>query len=789
LKRTLYIVQLSLCWILIVIASLYTYITLCLPSVAVLADARMQVPLRIYTQDNQLISEYGDQRRIPLAFADIPPSLINAVLATEDKRFFSHSGIDVFGLARAGLIYLSTGKKSQGGSTITMQVARNFFLTRQKSFYRKFKEILLAIKIDHTFSKQKILELYFNKVFLGKHAYGFGAAAQVYYGKPLSQLSLAQYAMLAGLPKAPSSGNPISNPKHAIDRRNHVLYRMLESQQITQAQYDAAIAEPVTARYHVQTVDVPAPYVAEIIGKELTEHFGRDVYAQGLQIHTTISSKDQKAANAAVQNALFNYDKRHGFRKPTTNLGLFSPDEIDQWMTTLQAYHPRFSLQAAAVIDVSNTSVQALLANGNLITIDWAGLSWARPASKHGWPGPAPKKAAQILNIGDVIWVKALKNNRWALSQLPEVEGALVAMNPQTGAVMALVGGLDFEKSKFNRATQAKRQIGSSIKPFIYAAALDKDMTLASIVNDAPIVIQDSGEHKLWRPQNDTKKFYGPTRLREALAKSRNLVSIRVLQHITLPYTLSYLTRFGFDKTRLPNGLSLALGTANFTPLEMANAYSVFANGGYFVPSYLITHITDDQGHTLYQANPTTVCPEHKPKPQADTQENCAKRVINPQTAYLMTQAMAEVIHSGTGRAARSLNRKDLAGKTGTTDDQNDAWFAGFNHSLVAISWVGYDTPQSLYEYGAQTALPMWIDFMRIALRHQPTSLFTEPNDIITVRIDPKTGLIVGPQHTPVMYEKFRRGHLPKKQPETVEDQPKASNTTDNASNNLGGLY
>ncbi|MFN3235066.1 MAG: penicillin-binding protein 1A [Gammaproteobacteria bacterium] len=634
---------------------LYIYMEFGLPSVDVLKDARLQVPLQIYSADNKLIAEYGKKKRIPVRYNEIPTPLVEAVLATEDRRFFEHPGVDIRGLSRAVVNLITTGKKSQGGSTITMQVARNFFLTSKKTYTRKFKEILLAIKIDRELSKEKILELYFNKIFLGNRAYGFGAAARVYYGKSLAELTLPQYAMLAGLPKAPSRLNPLANPNAAMKRRNYVLRRMYEENFITSQEYQSAIRAPITATYHRLRISVNAPFVAELIRQKLVNIYGNKAYTMGFKVYTTIDSEDQQSADDAVNHALFAYKQRH------------------------------------------------------------------------------PSKSQ------------------------PKPQGALVAMNPQTGAVYALVGGADFGKNKFDHITQAKRQVGSSFKPFVYAAALDKGLTLATVINDSPVVMDDSGEKMLWRPENHTKKFYGPTRLREGLVHSLNLVSIRILRQISIPYTLDYLEKFGFDKNTLPSTLSLALGTAQMTPMQVAAGYAVFANGGYHVKPYMVNRIVQGENHIVYQAEPKTIC-------QMDEMNDgqCAARVMSAQTAYLMTSALQDVVKHGTGRAALALKRTDLAGKTGTTDEQYDAWFAGFNQRMVTVAWMGYDMPKSLHEYGAQAALPMWIEFMRQALADTPTAAMAQPDNIVTAKIDPKTGLLVpaGQQH--FIYEYFRKGELPK---------------------------
>ena len=750
----------------------YIYMELFLPSVSQLKEAKLQAPLRIFTEDNKLIAEFGDIRRVPVSFEEIPKPLIDAVLATEDKRFYEHSGVDILGLGRAALKVLATGHKVEGGSTITMQVARNFYLTRKKTYTRKIKEILLAIKIDRNISKQKTLELYFNKVFLGEHAYGFGAAAQIYYGKKLNKLSLAQMATLAGLPKAPSSMNPVVNPKGAKERRNHVLSRMLETHYITKTQFTEAINAPMTAKLHTLKVSVYAPYVAELIRHYLYQKYGEDIYSTGLEVYTTINSRLQQDADDAVRTALLDYDKRHGYRHPETNLGELTLDSMETWPAQLKTMPSIIGLQVAAVINVGDHSAQALLASGEEINIPWSNIKWAQPRLKSGYLGAIPKQPSDVLKVGDVIRIQKNPNGWWSLSQVPQVQGAFVAVNPNSGAITAMVGGLNYSQSNFNHVTQAKRQAGSSFKPFIYAGALDQGLNLATIVNDSPIVLQDSGEKALWRPQNDTLKFNGPTRLKVGLAKSLNLVSIRILQQIGIPYTTKYLERFGFSAEEIPQSLSLALGTANVTPLQLAEGYSVFANGGYLVKPYIIERIQGIKKKPLFQAKAQTLCDNCKDI------ETPAPRTMSPQTNYLIHTALKDVIKEGTGKAARSLNRTDLAGKTGTTNDQHDAWFSGYNRNLVAIAWVGFDTPQTLGEYGAQATLPMWINFMKQALKGKPTADFSTPEGIITARIDPKTGKRVQSGASNYIYEVFREGNLPEY--ETVRAQTPSTNTNKN---------
>lgn len=744
-----------------IVTAVYAYMELQLPNVETLKDVHMQVPLRIYTADGKLIAQYGTKRRIPIRLDQVPKQLINAVLATEDARYYEHPGVDLIGIIRAAKAVIASGKKSQGASTITMQVARNFFLSRKKTYSRKINEILLALKIDKELSKEKVLELYLNKIYLGNRAYGVAAAAKVYYGKTLNQLTLPEMAMIAGLPQAPSRNNPVDNPEGAIKRRNHVLSRMCEVGFISKAQYQLAIQAPMTAKYHAQTIQVKAPYVAEMVRETMVEEYGKSAYDKGLNVYTTLSAKLQKAANTALHDGLLAYDKRHGYRKPTENLGAYNEQT---WLQNLKKKNVIDDLYPAAIVTVGDAQVQALMSNGNIVVIPWAGLSWARPALAHGYVGAAPQHPRDIVKVGDVIRVVQDENGQWRLTQIPQVQGAIVVLNPQDGALLALSGGFDYNRSNFNRAIQAERQPGSSFKPFIYSAALAKGYTLATMINDAPVVMKDSGENQLWRPVNDTLKFYGPTPLRIGLIKSRNLVSIRLLQAIGIPYALNYVKRFGFDANTLPNTLSLALGSGTVTPMQIANGYAVFANGGYRINPYFIQKIDDQHSQALYRAAPMQACSacitnvnlpiEQMPQPPA-------LRVITPQNAYLITQALRGVIQAGTGRAARVLKRPDLAGKTGTTNKQVDAWFSGFNSNIVVTVWVGFDNLKPLKEYGAQTALPIWIQFMRAALPGTPEATMAQPPDMITVRIDPHTGLLANPSSNHVKFEIFRKQYAP----------------------------
>jgi penicillin-binding protein 1A len=747
----------------IVLGVIYTYLEFQLPNVAVLKNAQMQVPLRIYSSDGQLIAQYGSLRRTPISIKQIPPLLIKAVLATEDARYYEHPGVDFVGIIRAGVAVIQSGKKVQGASTITMQVARNFFLSRKKTYSRKIKEILLALKIDKELSKDKVLELYLNKVYFGKRAYGVAAAAQVYYGKPLKDLNLAQMAMIAGLPQAPSRNNPVNNPKQALKRRNHVLWRMKKVNFITQEQYEQAIRQPITASFHGRRVQIHAPYFAEMVRRVVVSDFGEQAYTTGLSVYTTLSPALQQNAVDALQQGLLAYTKRHGYRRPTVNLGDPATANLNIWEKELAAKGNPAQLIPAAVLEDDDESMKVLIADGDTITIPWMGLWWARPQLKDDYIGDLPKHASEIARPGDEIWVTRNTKGQWSLTQLPKVQGAIISMNPQNGAILALSGGFNYDFSNFNRATQAERQPGSGFKPFIYSAALDKGYTLASVINDAPIVLYDSGENSLWRPHNDDNKFYGPTRLKVGLAKSRNLVSIRLLRAIGIDYTLDYVKRFGFDPKLLPHTLSLALGSGTVTPLQIASGYAIFANGGYQVTPFFITKVTGEHDKVIYQQNSTT-----------------PPRVLTPQNAYLMYEAMQSVIRNGTGRAALTLKRSDIAGKTGTTNKQVDAWFTGFNSQLLTSVWVGFDDLTPVKEYGARAALPIWIHFMKDALQGTPESAMAEPSGIVTARIDSKDGLLAPPNDKNVMFEQFRSDHAPTRYAQ-VASAPLSNNPTNPA--------
>jgi penicillin-binding protein 1A len=749
----------------IVIAVAFFYLEIQLPNVETLNNIQLQVPLSVYTSDDELIGEFGEIRRNPVTLDQVPKQLVNAVIATEDQRYYEHPGVDIFGVFRAARELVLTGKKSQGASTITMQVARNFFLTRQKTYGRKFNEMLLALKIDHDLSKEKIMELYLNKIYLGERAYGVGAAAQVYYGKKLSELTLSEIAMIAGLPQAPSRDNPISNPDAAMDRRNHVLQRMYELGYIKKAAYENALKEPNTASYHGQRIKVYAPYVAEMTRAAMYQQYGDAAYTSGFKVYTTINSKLQVAAGQALRDGLLAYDRRHGYRGPEKNLG--SNVNLSAWRSTLQQTPVFNHLQPAAVVQVGDNYANALLSNGQVIQIPWSGLSWARRYIDNKYLGATPTQASNVVKVGDVIRVQKTADGQWEMDEVPKVEGAIVAMNPNSGQIVALSGGFSFQESYFNRVIQASRQPGSNFKPFFYSAALDKGYTLATTINDAPIVQEDSSG--IWRPVNDTLKFYGPTRLREALIQSRNLVSIRLLRDIGISYALNYVSRFGFDPSTLPHSLSLALGSGVVTPLQIVNGYAVFANGGYRVTPYLIDKVSTEDGKMIYQSKFPAVCT------QPNNCNNAAPQVITPQNAYLITSALQDVIRKGTGEGALVLNRTDVAGKTGTTNDQMDAWFSGYNSDLVATVWVGFDQPQSLYEYGSAAAIPIWVQFMQQALQGAPEHTMPEPQGIVTVHIDSKTGLLAGPNDPNAMFELFTQQTAPTQQSDNTSTGPEDS--------------
>ena len=771
-----------------------------LPSADALKDVHLQTPLRVYTRDGRLMAEFGEKRRIPLRLEEVPPAMVQAVIAAEDERFFQHPGVDWQGLVRAVVYLVRTGEKGPGGSTVTMQVARNFFLGREKTYERKLKEILLALKIERRLSKEEILELYFNKIFFGHRAYGVGAATQVYYGRRLDELSLAQVAMLAGLPKAPSRFNPIVNPQRALARRDYVLGRMFRLGFIDSRAHAAAVGAPVTARWHGLKVEVEAPYAAEMVRATLEEELGEEAYIGGFRVYTTIDSARQSAANAALRTGLLDYDRRHGYRGPERRLEESGgdPERNESLLSDIPVVG---GLPPALVLDVDEEVVLAHAKGFGEVELPWPTLEWARPYINVNRRGPAPKRPADVVQAGDVIRVQ-LTEEGWVMAQVPEIQGAFVALDPQDGAIVALSGGFDYYRSKFNRVTQALRQPGSSFKPFIYSAALQQGFTPASFINDAPVVFEDHGLEDVWRPENYSGRSFGPTRMRVALYKSRNLVSIRLLKSTGIERALEHVARFGLDASRLPANLSLAVGSGEVTPLELSAGYAVIANGGYRIEPYFIERIEDSYGSVLRRSQPRRVCRECEHEAASteavspgvesagadvSSRPRWAERSVDGRNAWLMQSMMRDVVRQGTGRRALTLGREDLAGKTGTTNDFRDAWFAGFTPRLVATAWVGFDQHQSLgsREAGSKAALPVWIEFMRSALDGVPEEFLERPEGLVTVRIDPESGEPALAGDSAAIFETFRAENAPVRTPPSAARSSHASSGESGATEHL----
>jgi penicillin-binding protein 1A len=825
----------------------YFYIKTDLPSVDVLKDVRLQTPMRIFTQDGKLISQYGVKRRIPLTLEQIPEQLKQAVIATEDSRFYDHPGIDPIGMMRALVNLVVTGEKGQGGSTLTMQMARDFFLTREKKYIRKIREIILAWHMEQLLSKQEILELYLNKVELGHRAFGFGAAAQVYYGKSLNDLTLAQIATIAGLPQAPSALNPISSPERSMVRRRIVLLRMLDEEYITQAQFEQAVNEPVTAKKYGAEINLDAPYLADIIYSEMIGLYGKDeAETGGYQIYSTASSDLQAAAQQAVRRNLHDYDERHGYHGAVKQLwssnetddqnGLrsesenYEPNSLAPWpeeqmLSYLQDVKTFESMHPAIVVKVNEQDIIIFNREGKYSIIDWDGLDWARPFINDAKQGQDPKIASDIVQAGALILIRQREDDlHWQLAQYPQASGAFVALDPKNGAAQAVVGGYSFYQSQFNRATQAKRQVGSNIKPFIYSAALENGYTLASVINDAPITQWQSGSGNAWRPENSPAEYDGPIRMRVALTKSKNVVSVRLLRAVGLDNVAEHLTRFGFNKDDIPLDETLSLGSGSHTPLEVATAMAVIANGGFLIRPHFIQRIENEMGDVLWKANPVNACSpcvaeSHINQANADPDDLeallaaefgvteqvdepvknilSAPRVISSENAFLVAEMMRSAVqingtweNRGTGwRAAVLMNRRsDIAGKTGTTNDVRDTWFSGFTPDLVATAWVGFDdnnrrlgrttrnqnlvnkNPEKFNyignaligsESGAHAAQPAWIRFMQHALAGKPEHLLPMPTDLLTVRIDKGTGKLTNRTDKTSMFEYFTEGTEP----------------------------
>jgi len=772
------------CGLLLGLSGAFLYLSPGLPSVEALRSIQLQIPLRVYSSDNKLIAEFGEMRRTPIRFADIPPNFINALLSAEDDNFANHYGVDPSSLMRAATQLVKSGHIQSGGSTITMQVAKNFFLTSERSFSRKTTEILLALQIERQLTKDEILELYVNKIYLGNRAYGIEAAAQVYYGKSIRDVSLAQMAMIAGLPKAPSRFNPLANPARSKERRDWILGRMYKLGKITEADYTTAINEPLNASYHVPTPEVNAPYIAEMARAEMVGRYGSDAYTEGFRVTTTVPSNLQEMANTALHEGLMTYDQRHGYRGPESRL----PGKTrEAWATELTKQRTISSLEPAIVTQVDKTGLQVLTRTGEE-HVGWDSMKWARPFLNTNSMGANPKQPSDVAQVGDLIRVQRQPDNSLKFSQIPQAQGALVSLDPQNGAIRSLVGGFAFEQSNYNRAMQAKRQPGSSFKPFVYSAALDNGYTAASLVNDAPIVFVDEYLDKVWRPKNDTNTFLGPIRLREGLYKSRNLVSIRLVQALGIDRTIDYISKFGFNKQDLPRNLSLALGTATLTPMEIATGWSTFANGGYKISPYIIDKIESRNGDTLFVANPPSVpqgaavtngiaaptdaqaftvnaTPGEAPAaPGAAPQTPAvAERIVDGRTTYILNSMLEDVIKLGTGRRALALGRSDIAGKTGTTNESKDAWFSGYNADYVTTVWTGFDQPESLgkREFGGTVALPIWMNYMAAALKDKPPHTQPEPEGILSLRVDPVSGRAASPGTPGAYFELFKAEDTP----------------------------
>jgi penicillin-binding protein 1A len=831
-----------------------------LPSVKILKEIQWQTPMQIFSSDGKLISQFGENKRIPLTLDQFPQQLIDALLATEDDRFYYHFGVDPIGMSRAILGQL-TGQNKGGASTITMQVARNFFLSSEVTYSRKIREIFLSFHIESQLTKDEIISLYLNKIPLGHRSFGFGAAAQVYFGKDVQDLSLSQIAVLAGLPKAPSSINPIRSPSKAKSRRNVVLGRMLDSGYITKEEYELAKSEIILSKKHGAEIELSAPYLAQMAHQEMLDRFGKDdAYSKGYKVFTTVPSYLQISAQNAVLHNLHAYDQRHGYRGPifslrphlrdlandsnsnplVTEKDKLSNEELDSALNEMNTYQ---SLIAGIVTQVNEQSVDVQLIDGSTVTIEWEGLSWAREFINDRKQGIAPEFAHQILSYGDAIFLTR-SSEIYRLSQLPQASSALISLSPDDGAIKALVGGYSFKQSQFNRVTQAKRQVGSNIKPFIYSAALDNGFTLASLVNDAPIDHWDKSGGSVWRPKNSPAIYDGPIRVRLALAQSKNVVAVRLFRQVGKKNVIEHLQSFGFEKTSLPSNDTLALGSASLTPMQIATGYAAFANGGFLVEPYFIERIEDSFGNIVFEANPKIVCSQCEADntdsiesdivsdvptiietaidlveagalDEGATEESSinlktieyAKRVISPQNAFLVTQAMNSVIWGadwktmpywqGTGWRSRALNRKDLAGKTGTTNQSKDAWFSGFSRRLVTSAWIGFDDPSrdlgrtyrnanldkkqiTGTEAGANAAQPAWNLFMKDALPHFPYEEFTLPNDIVSARIDKETGKLSYNTDNTSTFEYFKLGTTPKEY--VVETPSYEESTSDNSS-------
>jgi penicillin-binding protein 1A len=835
----------------------YYYVAPSLPPADAIREIPLQIPLRIFSRDGRLIEEVGERRRVLVDYEDLPPSVVHAFVAAEDGRFFEHPGIDYLGILRAGLRMIRTGEISGGGSTITQQLARDYFLTREQLFTRKLREAFLAYKIEQEFSKEEIMSLFLNKMFFGQRAYGVAAAAQVYFGKNLNDINIAEAATLAGVLPAPSSYNPVRSPANASMRRSYVLNRMQELDYIEDREFESAMAYPMVSKLHGTANELSAPYVAEMVRREMLSRYGEATYAAGFEVVTTLDSTLQRAANYSVRNGLLEFTRRRGYRGPIATVEL-DPEVLEgpyaDWpdgvKRALQDYGDPGGLSVALVTRLNeDNSANIVLQDGTATKLEWYSMSWAKPYVDRETTGGVPQTVADVLAPGHIIYVMPITIGGWALAQIPQAQSGLVSVDPLDGAITALAGGFDFSLSKFNRVTQARRQPGSSFKPFIYSAALESGNTLATVVLDAPVVINSAALERLWRPVNYSGKFYGEQRVREAMVRSMNLASVRLLLNNTgVGNAVRHLAPFGFPDDALIRNGSLALGGGTASPLDMAQAYATFANGGYAINPYIIDSIIGPNEEILYRAEPFVVCPECEPAeedtdiaampepmypvsppddgvtisdgaeqmvavkdslfdrgledafsleqmaemgeayqpdatlaPELFADVKLAPRIISPQNAFLIQDAMRDVIRRGTGVRARVLGRRDLSGKTGTSNDRRDAWFAGFNSKIVGVVWVGYDDdlPLGPREEGSRTALPVWIEFMKIALKSMPEEQMDMPDGIVTVRISKTTGCPASAAHPfeDVMFEHFREGSVP--ECDAIDEQLDIFNTAE----------
>ena len=791
----------------------YYFVEPGLPKAETIRDIPLQIPLRIFSRDGYLISEIGERRRILINFDDLPPHVVHAFISAEDRRFFEHPGIDYQGIARSFGRLLQSGEISGGGSTLTQQLARDYFLTREQLFTRKLREAFLAYKIEQEFTKEQIMALFLNKMFFGQRAYGVAAAAQVYFNKDLKDINPAEAATLAGVLPAPSRYNPVYSAANATVRRSYVLGRMNDLGYIDDAAYAESMDFPMESRMHGAAVELSAPYVAEMARSEMLKRYGESTYTAGYQVVTSLDSRLQMAANYALRNGLLEFSRRRGYRGPAVTMELDAEVlavPFEEWpieiRESLEQYAPG-GLSVALVAALSeNNSARIVFRGGAEATLPWAGIRWAKPFIDRETTGPSPEKVTDVLSAGDLIYVMLTNSGSWALAQVPEAQGAIVSIDPYDGAVGALTGGFDFTMSKFNRARQAYRQPGSSFKPFIYSAALENGNTPATVVLDAPVVINSSELEAVWRPINYSGRFYGPTRMREALVRSMNLVSVRLLLFETgVGNAVRHIEKFGFGDAALPRNGSLALGGGAASPLDMAQGYATIANGGHAIKPYVIDAIYGPEGETLYRSEPAVVCdacvadkpddrfrepvfapltleemadvaldyrPDASIAPQLFEDVIVAPQRISPQNIFLIQDMMRDVVRRGTGRRAMVLGRNDLSGKTGTSNDRRDAWFGGFNGDLASIVWVGYDDdlPLGPGEEGSRTALPIWIEFSRKALAGVPENQMPMPEGIVMVKIDKETGCPARAGQSNTTFEVFRENNVPKC--EFVDDLP-----------------